>query len=63
MTTYEPPPPYLPASSWADLDERLDPVQWDWPGWLPRGFLTILAGEPGTGKSLLCLRLAACYLA
>lgn len=50
------------ASDWAKLSQILGPVQWDWPGWLPRGFLTILASEPGAGKSLLCLRLAACYL-
>lgn len=27
------------------------PVEWLWPGWLPRGMLSLLAGEPGTGKS------------
>jgi putative DNA primase/helicase len=40
----------------------IDPIEWDWPGWLPRGFVTVLASEPGMGKSLLCLRLAACYV-
>jgi hypothetical protein len=49
------------GSSWADLVETQQSVQWDWPGWLPRGFLVIVAGEPGTGKSALCLRLAASY--
>ena len=49
-------------ASWARLDKLLAPLQWDWPGWLPRGFLTVLAAEPGVGKSALCLRLAACYL-
>jgi putative DNA primase/helicase len=27
------------------------PVEWLWHGWLPRGMLSLLAGEPGTGKS------------
>jgi KaiC/GvpD/RAD55 family RecA-like ATPase len=49
------------GSSWADLAETQQSIQWDWPGWLPRGFLVIVAGEPGTGKSALCLRLAASY--
>jgi len=33
------------------------PMEWIWPNWLPRGFLTILAGESGAGKSALALRL------
>ena len=49
-------------STWADLARKRGPTQWEWPGWLPRGFLTILAGEPGLGKSTLCLHLAACYI-
>lgn len=49
-------------STWDNLDAILAPIQWDWPNWLPRGFLTILASEPGAGKSLLCLHLAAAYI-
>jgi putative DNA primase/helicase len=50
------------SATWADLEGLIGPVAWDWPGWLPRGFLTILAGEAGLGKSTLALRLCACYL-
>lgn len=50
------------GSSWATLSKALKPIRWDWPGWLPHGFLTILASKPGAGKSLLCLRLVASYL-
>lgn len=32
---------------------------WLWPHWIPRGALTLLVGEPGAGKSLLTLDLAA----
>ena len=49
-------------STWDNLGNILAPIGWDWPGWLPRGFLTILASEPGAGKSLLCLHLAATYI-
>src|SRR5258707_1253868 len=36
-----------------------EPIQWLWPGWLPAGKLTLLAGSPGTGKTTLALALAA----
>jgi putative DNA primase/helicase len=50
------------CATWADLEGLIGPIAWDWPGWLPRGFLTMLAGEAGLGKSILALRLCACYL-
>ncbi|MGQ4661372.1 AAA family ATPase [Lysobacter sp. F6437] len=34
-------------------------VQWLWPGWLERGALHMLAGQPGTGKTTIALALAA----
>jgi replicative DNA helicase len=34
-------------------------VGWRWQGWLARGDLALLVGEPGVGKSLLALALAA----
>jgi len=36
-----------------------EPIQWLWQGWLPLGKLTILAGEPGTGKTTAVLSFAA----
>jgi putative DNA primase/helicase len=33
-------------------------ITWLWPGWLPAGKLTILAGAAGTGKTTLALALA-----
>jgi hypothetical protein len=48
-------------STWADLSEILGPVTWSWERWLPDRMLTILAGEPGSGKSALALRLAATF--
>jgi len=49
-------------ASWADLEKVISPVEWDWPQWLPRGMIVILAGESGSGKSLLALRVAATYI-
>lgn len=34
-------------------------VEWLWPGWIPFGGISLLAGDPGIGKSLLTARLAA----
>ncbi|RDK01625.1 AAA family ATPase [Paraburkholderia lacunae] len=34
-------------------------IRWLWPGWLPEGKLTLLAGSPGTGKTTLAIALAA----
>jgi hypothetical protein len=33
--------------------------EWHWPGWLPRGKLVVLEGDPGSGKSTVALDLAA----
>src|SRR5579862_7743263 len=41
----------------ADVDAR--DVAWLWPGRVARGKLTLLCGDPGVGKSMLALDLAA----
>ena len=35
------------------------PIRWLWPGYIPRGKITLIDGDPGLGKSLLTLDLAA----
>ena len=40
-------------------DVNVLPARWLWPGRIPLGHLTILAGDSGSGKSLLSLDLAA----
>jgi len=40
-------------------DIRPEAISWLWPGWLPAGKLTLLAGSPGTGKTTLAIALAA----
>ncbi len=41
----------------AHVEEK--PVEWLWPGRLARGMLTLLDGDPGVGKSLISLQIAA----
>lgn len=43
--------------SLAQLAEDLEPISWLWPGWIPRGMLTLLGASPGAGKSLVGLDL------
>lgn len=50
----------LPTASAAELYERLGSIQWLWPDHLPVGFLSLLVGPPGAGKSALALALAGC---
>lgn len=40
-------------------DVRAEETTWAWRGWIPRGALTLVAGEPGVGKTLLAMHLAA----
>ncbi len=46
----------------ADLAGLLPKTRWLWEGWLPRGYLTLLVGATGVGKSWLTLGLAASIL-
>jgi hypothetical protein len=46
-----------------ELARTLGPVEWLWPGWIPRGMLSLLGAAPGAGKSLVALDLARRLLA
>ena len=48
----------LPTRNGEELMDELDSVQWLWPGWLPKGFVICLAGDPGIKKSALALHIA-----
>src|SRR5579859_5143297 len=37
----------------------VDKIRWIWPSYIPQGKLTILAGDPGQGKSQISLDIAA----
>lgn len=38
----------------------VEPVHWLWPGWIPRGAVSMLASRPGIGKSTITMYLAMC---
>lgn len=40
------------------LGDALPIVDWLWHGWLPRGYMTLLAAFPGVGKTYIALDLA-----
>ena len=58
----EPPPDVFHYATWADLDRMLSSITWAWDGWLPNGFLSMIAGSQEMGKSILALRIAGCYI-
>jgi len=39
--------------------DELSPLEWLWPGYIPKGKFTILLGKPGVGKSTLFCEIAA----
>jgi hypothetical protein len=41
-----------------EIGPDLPEVTWFWPGWIPRGMLTLLAASPGIGKTYLALDIA-----
>lgn len=44
--------------SFAEIAPGLEPITWLWPGWIPRGMITLLGAVPGAGKSMIALDLA-----
>lgn len=53
------PPPRRRIRLVAASDIKRERVEWLWEGRVPVGMLTLLAGDPGLGKSLLTVNLAA----
>ena len=41
-----------------EYGEILGSIDWLWHNWIPKGFLTLLVGDPGSGKSMIALDLA-----
>ena len=44
-------------------DVKTHPIEWLWHGRIPLGKITILDGDPGIGKSLIAINIAACVSA
>jgi len=49
-------------SSWEDLEKLGIGITWAWKNWIPKGFVTLLVGGVGLGKSTLALRICASFL-
>jgi len=56
-TAGDPTKPQAVARRLCDVEREM--LQWLWPGRIPLGKLTLLAGDPGLGKSLVSLDIAA----
>jgi hypothetical protein len=53
-------PANTPNLSFLRLSDVIEkPITWLWPGFIPRGKLTLLAGAPGTAKSTMSIDFAA----
>jgi putative DNA primase/helicase len=60
MPEWEPPPPAAGSEVGTLLSEVVEElVEWLWEGRIPFGKLTVIDGDPGTGKSALTIDLAA----
>jgi len=46
----------------ADLAKIIPAISWLWYPWVPRGFVTLLVGPPGIGKSAVVLYIAKCLI-
>ncbi len=52
-------PGYRPTiPSLADITSDLRPIEWVWPGWIPRSLITVLGASQGSGKSFVATDLA-----
>ena len=49
-------------TTWADMDQVISPMTWEWYLHLPGNLLTILASLSGEGKSYVLMYLCGCYL-
>jgi len=48
--------------SWLEMSSYFGDIEWSWKNWLPKGLLTILASDPGIGKSAIALRMAQTFI-
>jgi putative DNA primase/helicase len=48
--------------TWADMDDVYKSIKWEWPKWLPKGFLVLVVSDSGQGKSNLILHICASIL-
>jgi putative DNA primase/helicase len=54
-------PIMVKPTTWLDMESRVSDVSWAWELYLPNGFVTMVAGRSGSGKSSVVLRLCGCF--
>lgn len=47
--------------SWQRIKEESNTIEWDWEKWIAKGYVTLIVGTSGIGKSFLVLRICGCY--
>lgn len=47
--------------SWKVIDSYCSGIDWVWQNWIANGYVTMIAGTSGVGKSYLLLRLCGCF--
>ncbi|MHB9133362.1 MAG: AAA family ATPase [Armatimonadota bacterium] len=57
-----PDPEDRPYLTWHSQVELMPEFTWQWVGWLPDGMVTMIAGEVGSGKSALAMRIADTFI-
>jgi len=51
----------LIISNYTAVRDQVSTTEWAWMQWIPKGFLTMIAAQPGKGKSYFCLWLAKIF--
>jgi RecA-family ATPase len=47
--------------TWTTMAKVVAKITWAWLYWLANGFVAIIAGSSGSGKSMLVLRICGCF--
>lgn len=48
----------LPRKTLSEVSGMFDDTEWLWEGWIPRGYMSMIVGRPGAGKSYVAAWLA-----
>lgn len=49
-------------SNYTAVRDQVSATEWAWMQWIPKGYLTMIAAQPGKGKSYFCLWLAKIFI-
>ncbi len=52
----------LIIANYTAVRDQVSATEWAWMQWIPKGYLTMIAAQPGKGKSYFCLWLAKIFI-